>query len=568
MPKNLSEATVPPPVPTKERTDENTRHTHNTDLACESESGDVDQRRRQDGSGELALSESTVPPPTTHDRPEWTEGETYDGEETQAETNKGQEPSEYKGKAKDEQRQNQRRRSREHDNSLGRQRRQNESGELALTESTVTPPVTQDRQDWTEGDTISAWLHDEQARAEGMNMGRDAEEEEEEREAEDEEQEEEEELKAQPDEESRRLSKHATHLYSVSYLVFFSIWGTLARLGLQSLTFYTGAPVVTGVLWANVAGCIVMGFVLEDRSMFKEEWGDGPLVLPTSSDEKHERHERIKKHKSVKKTIPLYIGLTTGFCGCLTSFSSFIRDIFLALSDDLSYPPPSGNSHHKNGGYSVMAIIAVIATEVALSMSALIFGAHLALGVTDFVPTIPFKLTRKFIDRVCIFLGWGCWLGSIFLAIWPPDRHGGWSNETWRGRAIFAVVFAPLGCLFRFYISMHLNTYLPTFPLGTFTANVFGTMILGMCFDLEHVRGIGAAGGTSVLTSCQVLEGVMDGFCGSATTVSTWVAELNGLGRRCWAYLYGFLSIAVSLGFLVVIVGSLRWTIGFSTPTC
>ena len=366
MPKDLSEAAVAPPMATGEHTDENAKHMHNTDWSRESESA-VHNCFQQDGPGELALSEATVTPPSiTHDRTEYTEGVAYDGEEeTQTEVGNRQEMS----KAKDEQRhESQCRRSREHDLSRnssfnGRQRREDE---LALTESTVSPPVTHDRQGWTEGDTYSALLHDEQARAEGRNMGRAAEEEEEG-----------EERNPQPDEEklqkieerkeSRRLSKHATHLYSVSYLVFFSIWGTLARLGLQSLTFYTKAPVVTGVLWANVAGCIVMGFVLEDRSMFKEEWGDGPLVLPTSSEEKHERHERIKKHKSVKKTIPLYIGLTTGFCGCLTSFSSFIRDIFLALSDDLAYPPPSGSPHRANGGYSFMAIIAVIATEVAMT---------------------------------------------------------------------------------------------------------------------------------------------------------------------------------------------------------
>ncbi|BDD55226.1 hypothetical protein MPDQ_005795 [Monascus purpureus] len=364
------------------------------------------------------------------------------------------------------------------------------------------------------------------------------------------------------------LSKRATHLYTVSYLVFFSVWGTLARLGMQSLTFYTGAPVVTSVLWANVAGCIVMGFFLEDKNLFKEEWGDAKH-RPPPSDEQEEK-ERIKAHKSVKKTIPLYIGLTTGFCGCFTSFSSFLRDVFLALSNDLPNPTRA-TIYHRNGGYSFMAIIGVIIIEVSLSLSALIFGAHLALALAPVTPTVPFNFTRKFVDRICVVLGWGCWLGAVFLAIWPPDRHQ--TTETWRGRAIFAVVFSPLGCLFRFYISLYLNPRLPTFPLGTFAANMLGTIILGMCYDLQHAKGIGAVatGGLitkSLLTSCQVLQGVMDGFCGSATTVSTWVSELNGLSCRRSAYLYGILSVGVGLGFLVVIMGSLRWTLGFVHPAC
>ena len=39
-------------------------------------------------------------------------------------------------------------------------------------------------------------------------------------------------------------SKMQKHLYVTSYLILFSILGTLARLGLQALTIYPGAPVV------------------------------------------------------------------------------------------------------------------------------------------------------------------------------------------------------------------------------------------------------------------------------------------------------------------------------------
>ena len=354
---------------------------------------------------------------------------------------------------------------------------------------------------------------------------------------------------------SARLSKTATHLFSVSYLIFFAIFGTLARIGLQTLTVYPGAPIITGVLWPNVGGSLLMGFFLEDRNIFREEWGHS-----CTQDEDRDEHEKAKNHKSVKKTIPLYIGLTTGFCGCFTSFSTFIRDVFFALSNDL--PDPSGPTVHRNGGYSFMGLVAVILVTVSLSLSSLVFGAHLALALHKYTPTIPFRLTRRFLDPFFTVLGLGCWLGAVFMAIWPPDRFG--ANETWRGDAIFAIVFAPLGCLLRFYLSLYLNTRIPSFPLGTFTANMFGTAILGMCYDLQHVSWIG---GTSVV-SCQVLQGVMDGFCGSTTTISTWVAELNGLGKRRFAYIYGIFSVGIALALLVVIMGSFRWTIGFGGTAC
>ncbi|KAJ6021038.1 hypothetical protein N7540_006542 [Penicillium herquei] len=359
------------------------------------------------------------------------------------------------------------------------------------------------------------------------------------------------------------LSKHATHLYTISYLIFFAIFGTLARLGLQALTFYTGAPVVTGVLWANVAGSLVMGFLTEDKNLFREEWGDAPMSMTDKNKNKRKEDDRAKlqKHKAVKKTIPLYIGLTTGFCGCCTSFSSFMRDVFLALANAL--PEPSITTiPSRNGGYSFMALIAVILLTVSLSLSALIFGAHLALALGRFTPTVPFKLMRRIVDPAMIILGWGCWLGAVFMSIWPPDRNTG--SETWRGRALFAIVFAPLGCLLRFYVSLLLNARVPAFPMGTFAVNMIGTVVEGMCYDLQHVNGLGAG----VLTGCQVLQGVMDGFCGSTTTISTWVAELNGLAKRRHAYIYGATSIGAGLGFMVVIMGSLLWTRGFDEPVC
>ncbi|KAK3680177.1 hypothetical protein LTR78_000554 [Recurvomyces mirabilis] len=62
-----------------------------------------------------------------------------------------------------------------------------------------------------------------------------------------------------------------TELYTISYLIFFSILGTLARLGLQWLTFYPRAPIVTPVIWANFAGSMFMGFLAEDQGLFRDD---------------------------------------------------------------------------------------------------------------------------------------------------------------------------------------------------------------------------------------------------------------------------------------------------------
>lgn len=374
------------------------------------------------------------------------------------------------------------------------------------------------------------------------------------------------------------VSRLATEIYTISYLILFALLGTLARLGLQALTFYAGAPISFSSVWPNFAGSLVLGFLAEDRMLFRFEWGTPTYELQLLRAKEHNRldeeagrsgSERTvvdlaaakKAHMTTKKTIPLYIGLATGFCGSFTSFSSFIRDIFLALSNDMLVPDADGTSIPRNGGYSFMALLAVVITTISLSLSGFFVGAQLALALEPFTPSLPYAFTRRILDRVAVFLAWGAWIGAILLSILPPDRFSNQgAAETWRGRATFALVFAPLGCLGRFYASLYLNGYFPSFPLGTFAVNIFGTAVLGMAWDLGHASVGGIIG-------CQVLQGIEDGFCGCLTTVSTWVAELSALRRR-HAYRYGGFSVLTALACMVAIMGGLRWSDGFSPLRC
>ena len=359
-----------------------------------------------------------------------------------------------------------------------------------------------------------------------------------------------------------------TELYDISYLIFFSILGTLGRLGLQWLTYYPGAPLVTPVTWANFAGSAIMGFLAEDQGLFRDEG-----AAPQAGEKQEGDFEELSKAEKLKKkkAIPLYIGLATGFCGSLTSLSSFARDFFLALSNDLPTPLDHGADYSagyattsstvpRNAGYSFEAWSAIVIYTLALSLGGLIFGAHVATFLDNFTPRIPTTFTRRFLDPVTVLLGFGSWLGAVFLSIWPP-------HPSWRGEVIFALAFAPLGCLLRFYISLHLNPIVPSFPLGTFAVNMLGTAIIGMCYDIQHV-GIGVRGMTGGgRIGCQVLQGVQDGFCGCLTTVSTWVAEINGL-RRQHGYVYALGTVVGGLCLMLVILGSVTWSVGFSETAC
>jgi CrcB protein len=195
----------------------------------------------------------------------------------------------------------------------------------------------------------------------------------------------------------------------------------------------------------------------------------------------------------------------------------------------------------------------VILITITLCLCALKAGAHLAASLDPVTPTLPFRLTRKILDPLFVLLGLGSWLGAVLLTALPP-------HNAWRGQALFACVFAPLGCLARYYVSLLLNSKNPSFPLGTFACNMFGTAVLGMAYDLQRVVIGGVVG-------CQVLQGIEDGFCGALTTVSTWMVELDTL-RRGRAYVYGTSSVAVGLSVMVVIMGSVRWSVGWEGTAC
>ncbi|KAI0528364.1 CrcB-like protein-domain-containing protein [Xylaria digitata] len=363
------------------------------------------------------------------------------------------------------------------------------------------------------------------------------------------------------------FSRWTTEFYTVSYLILFAILGTLARLGLQALTFYPGAAIPFSSVWPNFGGTLIIGFLTEDRMLFRHKRVGTPTKMTTDEEAGspgplHVAQDVVAAKKAdlaTKKTIPLYIGLATGFCGSFTSFSSFMRDVFLALSDDL--PMPDGASTPRNGGYSFLALLAVIIGTISLSFSGFYLGAHLAEALEPVTPSLRYLLARKVLDPLAVVVGWGSWIGTIILSISPPDRYSNpGPSEFWRGRATFALVFAPLGCLTRLYVSAHFNSRFATFPLGTFIANVAGTAVLGLGWDLAHVPEGGVVG-------CQVLQGIEDGFCGCLTTVSTWIIELAVLRRRN-AYVYGAVSIISGLVFLIAIMGGLRWSQGFSDLLC
>ncbi|KAI7658283.1 hypothetical protein KC318_g11318, partial [Hortaea werneckii] len=333
----------------------------------------------------------------------------------------------------------------------------------------------------------------------------------------------------------RRVSNFGrglTQIYIYSYLVFFSILGVLARLGLQALTLYPGAPIATTDLWANFAGCLVIGFLREDRMLFHSHWNKSKLQNggsretraqasqegdSASSEEKSkdtDSEATRKAYEASRAAVPGYIGVTVGFCGSLTTFASVARDAFLAISNNLKTDPTATHfvtaiARSRSAGYSVMALLAVWLLEISLSLIALKSGAHLAVITAALLESkAPKANYERFMNLMIIPLSCAVWIGSILFAIFTP-------YPAWRGQVLFALVFAPLGCILRFQLSVSLNRRIGSFPLGTFLANILGSLTLGMCYDLQR-----SSAAQSVI-GCQVLQGIEEGFSGALTTFST-----------------------------------------------
>jgi CrcB protein len=302
------------------------------------------------------------------------------------------------------------------------------------------------------------------------------------------------------------------HLHG--YLTIFSILGTLARLGLTALCNYEGAPVGGSVIWANFVGATVMGYLVDEAAVF----GAG------------------------KATLPLYTGLTTGFCGSLTSFSSFEYDAFLYLAN-------IPESKRASRGYNFLAVVAYIIATLCMSLGGLQFGAHVAVAARHArLPPLPISWLRA-LDAAIVPLAAACWAAAVVMAVLIPR---------WRGVVLFACVFSPLGVYARFWVSRRLNPLVKAFPLGTFTCNLAGSLLLpGLHIAMATHRGI----------PCQVAKGIGDGFCGCLTTVSTFVVEVRGL-RTLAAYVYGGTTVAAGLAAMVVVLGSWTWSQGGLVEFC
>jgi fluoride ion exporter CrcB/FEX len=146
-----------------------------------------------------------------------------------------------------------------------------------------------------------------------------------------------------------------------------------------------------------------MGFLLQDKTLFPKE----------------------------KRYVALYIGLTTGFCGSLTSFSSFMWECFTAMVNIDPF-------FERARGRNVLALFAQVIITLCISIAALRFGAHCAQVARHVLPSlIQGGKTARYLDWMGVVLAMAGWTGAAIMTAFIPKCR----------EVCFSIVFAPVGII-------------------------------------------------------------------------------------------------------------------------
>lgn len=171
-------------------------------------------------------------------------------------------------------------------------------------------------------------------------------------------------------------------------------------------------------------------------------------------------------------------------------------------------------------------------------MSSVSFGSYLAQITRSYFPRFP---TPRPVVRYAL-AGIGV---LIYAATFPAYAR---LPPSYRSQAVASLLFSFPGTLSRYLLALSMNTIMKKLPLGTMTANVVGTSLLGVFHVLQNKNAHVSP------HACSTLQGLIDGFCGALTTISTFAVELNAMQGSRYAWIYGGISIILSQLLLVVII--------------
>ena len=171
-------------------------------------------------------------------------------------------------------------------------------------------------------------------------------------------------------------------------------------------------------------------------------------------------------------------------------------------------------------------------------MSSVSFGSYLAQISRSYFPR--FRTPRPAVRYTLSVIG-----VLVYAATFPAYAK---LPPSYRSDAVASLLFSFPGALSRYLLALSMNTVMKKIPLGTMAANILGTGLLGAFHVLQNKPSHVSP------HACSTLQGLIDGFCGALTTISTSAVELNAMQGSRYAWIYGGISILISQLLLVVII--------------
>lgn len=327
-------------------------------------------------------------------------------------------------------------------------------------------------------------------------------------------------------------------------VVFFSILGNMARVGMTKLTSYDNeyAHFYPGTcLWSNFTACFVMAWCNHAVSFWQS-------LLQGSG-------------KTNMKQMALHSGITAGFCGSFSTWSSLLIEVLFKTIDYMN-----GGHRLPNHGYGVMEFFSVLLIQMGVSFLGYYLGKDVAALIDLSID--PEKESRVLNYRVCrvfelttAFLGVGVLIANIVLACTLS------LDNFWKSQYAVAILFGAVGAWLRFRLSKYNGSFgLNWFPSGTLMANIIACTLIAVFYVLLY--GIkNSATGSLILTSQihRVIVGAFStGFCGSLSTTSSFVNELYNLQYPFQRYRYFFITFLSCFILMFLIICPYAWTKGFS----